>query len=62
MLLDTMDGKISLRAYAACSFLKPAMATSNITLKRTTITSRSLFGRGGADKLSNLSPIFTITG
>ncbi|KAF2181231.1 kinase-like protein, partial [Zopfia rhizophila CBS 207.26] len=30
---DTMDGKTSPRAYAACSFPKPAMATSNVTLR-----------------------------
>lgn len=58
---DTMDGKTSPRAYAACFFPKPAMATSNVTLKRTTI-SRSLSARGGADKLSNPSHTSTITG
>ncbi|KAF2184978.1 hypothetical protein K469DRAFT_688208 [Zopfia rhizophila CBS 207.26] len=56
-----MDGKRSLRAYAGYSFPKPAIATSNNTLKRTMIIFRSLFGRGGAGRLLNPSHIFTIT-
>lgn len=59
---DTMDGKTSPRAYAGCSFLKPAIATSNDTLKRTMIAFRSLFGRCGAGRLLNPSHTFTITG
>ena len=58
---DIMDGRTNLRACAACSFPKPAMATSNITLKPTTIAFHSPFGRRGADKLSNPSHTFTIS-
>jgi len=59
--LDTMDGKTSPRACAVYSFRKLAMATSNITLKRTMIIFHSLFGRSGVGKLSNPSHTFTIT-